>query len=40
MSNSAKWVIGIVVVVVVVVVLWFAFGQQPGILIPGLNLGN
>ncbi|WP_119302462.1 hypothetical protein [Dongia deserti] len=28
MSNTAKWVVGIVVVVVVVVVLWFAFGQQ------------
>lgn len=28
MSNTAKWVVGIIVVVVVVVVLWFAFGQQ------------
>lgn len=28
MSNTAKWVVGIIVVVVVVVVLWFAFGQR------------
>jgi hypothetical protein len=28
MSNTAKWVIGIIVVAAIVAVLWFAFGQQ------------
>ena len=28
MSNTTKWVVGIVVVVVLIVVLWFAFGGQ------------
>jgi hypothetical protein len=30
MSNTAKWVIGIIVVVVVVAVLWYAFGRETG----------